>query len=105
MEQVDFTAYDVIAVTAKYSSSEIENNSMNGFGVNEIIWQDGRLVFVYESLYSMGANDDANHQTSFLTVKKNDLPEGASEGLICAYSSVNPNVGSYYIDRYYELQS
>jgi len=105
VEQVDFTTYDVIAVTAQYSSSEIENNSMNGFGINEIILQDERLVFVYESLLATGANDDANEQSSFVTVKKTDVPKDVSDGLICAYSSVNPNVGSYYIDRYFEYRA
>ncbi|MBQ2735692.1 MAG: hypothetical protein IJF33_07640 [Clostridia bacterium] len=96
-KQVNFENEYLIAVMARYSSLDVDENG-NGFGINEVILQDRTLLFIYESLYAGGGQDDDYCQSSFLTIKKSDLPNGVAKYEIYAYSTENARD---WASRYY----
>ena len=107
LDSVDLNAYRIIQITACYGYADVGNyETADGFGVNEVILQEDRLVVVYESMYDVppgGLTAQAiSSHTSYIIVKVSDLPQGDFEFVICGYSSINPEYSCNYLNHYYE---
>ena len=107
VEEVDFEIHAVIATVATYASGE------EPLALDELILQDDRLVFVYESHFAGTTDQNEDHWSTLITVSKSELPNKELDGFICAYTyvDVDPNVfpvgsmkGSSYYFNYYEYQ-
>ena len=104
--EVDFENYSLLAMEISVASSET-------IVLDQVILQDGRLVFVYHSEFSETNTDDILPQATWIAVKKTELPQGYLACFVCSYftTEVNPDLflpdypqGSVYYPNYYEFQ-
>ena len=103
VEQVDFETDCLLAVRPQVSSTDM-------LTLDEVILQDGRLVFVFHSDTRLGFDADVHSHLFLIKVKKTDLPTGELGCYICSYSPNNPypadwegiRLGSAYYPNYCE---
>ena len=105
--QLDFTEYCVVAVKIQTATGEQPLN------IQELILQEDRLVVIYQSHFNGAVDADIRYHTSFVAVKKSDLP---SEKIACdifAYSIYQEKLdqnetpirlGSCWYPNYYEYR-
>ena len=107
VEEVDFETYAVIVTVAMYSSGE------EPLTLDELILQDERLVFVYESHFAGVTDQNEDHWSTLITVPKAKLSDKPLTGLVCAYTCMDIDTdlfpvdtvkGSVFYFNYYEYK-
>ncbi|MBQ2734814.1 MAG: hypothetical protein IJF33_03185 [Clostridia bacterium] len=105
--QVDFETHCVLLVETQVASLD------NPFVLDEIVIQEGRVVFVFHSDMKMLSNGEMLPHLSVALIEKNMIPQDVSDCFVCAYSTNDPYysvddvivpVGSYHYPNYYEYR-